>query len=110
MFPAYAGVCHTVGVSDLALYKALTEFVAEEISKLRQDLMSAASQALQEVVSQLGKAKGEIVAELARLAQAIEDGTISDADLDGLRAAAQALDDVVPDTNPEPEPEPEPEA
>lgn len=61
------------------------------------------------VTAQLGKARVEVVGKIADLEQKILDGTVSVEDLAPLKAAAQALDDVVPDPAPEPEPEPTPE-
>jgi hypothetical protein len=60
------------------------------------------------VTAQLSKAKDEILAKLDDLQTAIDNGTVTTADLEPLRQAAQSLDDVVPDTPPEPAPEPPP--
>lgn len=84
-------------MSDLALYQAfipLFESIKENIMAARDDV--------QAVVAQLGKAKDEILAKLDELQTAIDDGTVTSADLDPLRAAAQALDDVVEDVPTEP--------
>ncbi len=47
------------------------------------------------VVEQLGRAKEEILAEIGALEVAVSEGEVLD--LSGLKAAAQALDDVVVD-------------
>lgn len=57
--------------------------------------MSEVQDAVDAVVAQLGKARAEIVAEIANLEAQIGAGEAPD--LTALKAAAQALDDVVPD-------------
>lgn len=54
--------------------------------------------AIDAVVQQLAKAKGEIVSKIADLNVQIEDAGVKDVvDTSELVAAAQALDDIVPD-------------
>lgn len=74
---------------------------------LKGTIMTAAQDAVDQITLQLGKAKDEILAKVADLETQIANGETPD--LTALRAAAQALDDVVPDPEPEPEPTPEPE-
>lgn len=56
------------------------------------------SEAIAAVVAQLGKAKDEILAKIAELEVAAAAGEDLSAPLADLAAAAQALDDVVPDS------------
>jgi len=58
-------------------------------------LMSVSQDVVDAVVVQLGKAKDEIVAEIARLAEAAAAGEA--VDLGALQELAQGLDDIVPD-------------
>lgn len=60
-----------------------------------ENKMSDAQDAVDAVSAQLGKAKDEIVAEIAALEAQVANGEAPD--LTALKAAAQALDDVVPD-------------
>jgi len=62
--------------------------------------ISELATALAELSSQLTKAQDEILARIAALEAALNDVELPDAAitaLDGLRAGAQALDDIVPD-------------
>ena len=70
-------------------------------------IMSALQDTIDQITAQLDKARDEILNEIAALETAIANGETPD--LTGLTAAAQALDDVIPDAPPEPEPEPQPE-
>lgn len=89
------------GVSDtLTLYWAIHQLIAAQTAELKGYLMTARED-VQAVVTQLGKAKDEILARLAELQTAIDNGTVTVADLQPLRDAAQSLDDIVPDV-PEP--------
>lgn len=63
-------------------------------------LMGEVQDAVDAVVVELGKAKDEIVAQIADLEAQIAAGEVPD--LTALKAAAQALDDVVPDAPVEP--------
>jgi hypothetical protein len=62
--------------------------------------MSEVQDAVDAIVVQLGKAKDEILAEIANLEAQIAAGEAPD--LTALKAAAQSLDDVVPDAPVEP--------
>lgn len=63
--------------------------------------MSELSDALVAVVAQLGKARGEIVGKIEDLTAALEAAQVEDPDVtqavSDLKAAAQGLDDLVPD-------------
>jgi ABC-type transporter Mla subunit MlaD len=76
--------------------------------RLEQRIMALSQEVtdtLTAVSEQLDKATSEIVAKIDELAAAVADPTPEQQEkLDGLRAAAQRLDDVVPDATPE-EPE-----
>lgn len=65
------------------------------IIRIERFIMSEVQDAVDAVVAQLGKARAEIVAEIANLEAQIGAGEAPD--LTALKAAAQALDDVVPD-------------
>lgn len=68
--------------------------------------MSAVDDILAGVTDQLGKAKGEIVAKIDELQAQVAAGQPPSQDtLDALKAAAQALDDIVPDVPSEDAPE-----
>lgn len=69
-----------------------------------ENTMSAAQDAVDAVSVQLGKAKDEIVSKIADLQAQVDAGETPD--LTALNAAAQALDDVVPDAEPTPPAEP----
>jgi uncharacterized protein YoxC len=84
--------------------------------KERLDLIMTTQAELQSQIeiltAQAEKAKAEIVAKIAALQEAIENGLpVSDSVLwafAALKAAVQGVDDIVPEAQPEPEPEPEP--
>lgn len=57
--------------------------------------MGAVQDAVDQITAQLDKAKGEVVKAIADLEAAVAAGETPN--LDALKAAAQALDDVVPD-------------
>ena len=75
-----------------------------QIDTLRRSIMTIRDD-IAAVTGQLGKARDEILGKLAELEQKIVDGTVTAEDLAPLKAAAQALDDVVPDPAPDPDPE-----
>jgi hypothetical protein len=62
------------------------------IYQLKECVMGAVQDAVDQVVAQLGKAKDEIVAEVAALEAQVAAGETPD--LTALKAAAQALDDL----------------
>lgn len=62
------------------------------IRRLEEIIMSATQDAVDAIVAQLGKASDEIKAQIAEL-EAREPSV----DLTALKAAAQSLDDIVPD-------------
>lgn len=63
-------------------------------------MTTVAQEAVNQITTQLGKAKNEIVAKVADLEAQIAAGETPD--LSALKAAAQALDDIVSDPAPEP--------
>ena len=67
----------------------------DQLSKKVTTIMGAVQDAVDAVAVQLGKAKDEIVSKIADLEAQIAAGETPD--LSALKAAAQALDDVVPD-------------
>lgn len=69
-------------------------------TELRSIIVGAVQDAIDTITTQLGKAKDEILDKIADLEAAIAAGETPD--LGPLVAAAQALDDVVPDAVPEP--------
>jgi hypothetical protein len=72
-------------------------FTILQLSALGKATMST-QDSINAVVTQLGKAKGEIVSKIADLQAAIDAGVPAEQlDLTALTEAAQALDDVVPD-------------
>lgn len=76
------------------------------LNQIRRDLVSL-QETVDSLVSQLAKAKAEIVTKISELEAQVAAGETPD--LTALKEAVQALDDVVPDSVPEPEPEPETE-
>lgn len=68
--------------------------------------MSAAQDVVDQVTEQLTKAKGEVLAKIAELEDAVAAGQTPD--FTALKAAAQGLDDVVPDAPAEEPPAEEP--
>ena len=57
--------------------------------------MGAVQDAVDQITGQLDKAKGEILTAITALEAQVEAGEVPN--LDALKAAAQGLDDVVPD-------------
>jgi hypothetical protein len=62
--------------------------------------MSKIDDTLNAVSDKLDKAKGEILDAIDKLSTEAANGNVSQATLDRLNAAAQSLDDVVPDEAP----------
>jgi hypothetical protein len=71
-----------------------------ELEELKGLLMGAVEDALESINIQLGKAKDEILSEIATLEQQIADNAVNPDTLQALKDKAQALDDVVPDVVP----------
>jgi seryl-tRNA synthetase len=98
---------------DAALFAALA-FAILQLSTIGRSLMSTQA-AVDSVVTQLVKARGEIVAAKDQLVAKIVDlqnqldagVPAEDVDLSGLKAVAQSLDDIVPDAVEETEDEDE---
>ena len=76
----------------------ITEHLDRINYHLKEVITMSTQDAVNAVVAQLGKAKGEIVAKIVDLQNQIDAGVPAEQlDLTDLTAAAQALDDVVPD-------------
>jgi len=70
--------------------------------QLRKKIAMSTQETINAVVAQLGKAKGEIISKIADLQIQLDDANVADVvDVSELVAAAQALDDIVPDAAPE---------
>lgn len=91
--------------SSCALILALlTMHTIDALDKLREKIVST-QDSINAVVEQLVKAQREIVNRIADVqAQLDAAGVAEQIDLSSLTAAAQALDDVVPDAAPDAEP------
>jgi ElaB/YqjD/DUF883 family membrane-anchored ribosome-binding protein len=70
-----------------------------DIQQLKESLMGKLQDTVDNITVQLGKAKDEIVAKIDELKAQVEAGETPD--FTNLEAAAQALDDVVPDAAPD---------
>ena len=76
----------------------LVEHIDRQAQSLKGVLVSSAQDAVNAVTAQLVKAQREIVSRIAEVqAQLDAAGVAEQIDLSSLTAAAQALDDVVPD-------------
>lgn len=81
-----------------AMEDHLVEHLDRQTHHLEGQLMSEAQDTINAVVAQLGKAKDEVLSKIADLNVQIQDAGVADkVDLTELTAAAQALDDIVPD-------------
>ncbi|MCV7354483.1 hypothetical protein [Mycolicibacterium fluoranthenivorans] len=67
----------------------------ETITQIKEIAMSATQDAVDAIAAQLTRAKDEISSEITKLEEQVAQGQAPD--LTALKAAAQALDDVVPD-------------
>lgn len=84
-------------ITFLAAVLLIQSFTLFAVSSLGRHLMSTQA-SIDAVVATLAKAKSEIVAKIADLNVQIEDAGVADVvDTSELVAAAQALDDIVPD-------------
>lgn len=79
-------------------------FAIYQLTTLGKAVMST-QDAVNAVVAQLAKAKGEIVAKIADVQAQLDAASVPAevVDLSALTEAAQALDDVVPDVEPTPD-------
>ena len=68
-------------------------------TEFKEIIVGIVQDAVDQITVQLGKAKDEILAKVADLEAQVAAGETPD--LEPLKAAAQALDDVVPDAVPE---------
>lgn len=84
-----------VFASSTTLVCALTYLVMVYYLSRLENKMSEAQDAVDAVATQLGKAKDEILSKIADLETQVAAGEAPD--LTALKAAAQSLDDVVPD-------------
>lgn len=76
----------------------LVEHLDRQVNTLKGFTMSNTQAAVDAVVAQLGKAKAEIVAKIADVQDQLDSvERPEDVDLSALTAAAQSLDDIVPD-------------
>lgn len=100
LWVAFAACVTAVG----ALVFIVTNINIYRLSQRVECGMGAVQDAVDAVVAQLSKATDEIVAEIAALEAQVAAGETPD--LAGLKAAAQALDDINPDVVAEPAPEP----
>lgn len=81
----------------IAAILAIQGFTLFTTSAIGRQLMST-QETIDAVVTQLGKAKDEIVTEIGKLNEQIAAAGVTDqVDTTALTAAAQALDDIVPD-------------
>jgi DNA-directed RNA polymerase subunit F len=86
-----------------AEHNHITEHLDRIAHHLKEVIRMSAQDSINAVVTQLGKAKGEIVAKIADLQAQIDAGVPAEQlDLTALTEAAQALDDVVADAPAEP--------
>lgn len=77
--------------------------------QLKETIMSALDDTLNQITGQLAKAREEILTKLDELEAALAaNQPPAQETLDALRAAAQSLDDVIPDQPPAEEPPAEP--
>lgn len=80
------------------MHQHLVEHFDRDIFQLQEQMHMSQQDAVDAVVAELGKAKTEIVGKIADLQAQIDAGVPAEQlDLSALTAAAQALDDVVPD-------------
>lgn len=79
------------------------EHIDRQVNYLRRVITMSVQDAVNAVTGQLRKAQAEIVAKIDDVqAQLDAAGVAQDIDLSALTAAAQALDDIVPDAAPAP--------
>ena len=81
-----------------ATHDHLVEHIDRQVAHLRKVTTVSTQDAINAITAQLVKAQGEIVNRIADVqAQLDAAGVAEQVDLSSLTAAAQALDDVVPD-------------
>jgi hypothetical protein len=95
-------MCRNTKIPEWA--KLMLWLLVESNYRLETLIMSEAQDAVDAVVAQLGKAKDEILTEVANLEAQVAAGQAPD--LTALKAAAQSLDDINPDPVVEPPVEP----
>lgn len=85
------------------IHAHVIEHIDRQVNYLRRVITMSVQDAVNAVTSQLRKAQAEIVAKIDDVqAQLDAAGVAQDIDLSALTAAAQALDDIVPDAAPAP--------
>jgi uncharacterized protein YPO0396 len=90
-----------------AMHNHLVEHIDRQVAHLRKVIIVSTQDAINAITDQLVKAQREIVARIADVQAQLEAaGVAEQVDLSSLTAAAQALDDVVPDAEPTVDPEP----
>lgn len=76
----------------------IVEHIDRTTRSLKQRIIMSTQELINEITTQLRKAAGEIQSKIADLNVQITDAGVADqVDLTELTAAAQALDDIVPD-------------
>lgn len=84
-----------------AMHNHLVEHIDRQVAHLRKVITVSTQDAINAITDQLVKAQREIVNRIADVqAQLDAAGVAEQVDLSSLTAAAQALDDVVPDPEP----------
>lgn len=74
------------------------ERIVRRVDRLERFVMSATQDAVNAIVGQLEKARGEIVDRIAEVQAQVDDAGVADqVDLTALTEVAQSLDDIVPD-------------
>lgn len=87
----------TIAATSALILALLVAHTVDAIDKLREHIMSAAD-TIAAVVAQLDKARLEILARISELQDQVAAGVPSEElDLTALTAAAEALDNIVPD-------------
>ena len=83
---------------NILLVTVMFAHIVDIDRQLRKKIAMSTQETIDAVVSQLAKAKGEIVSKIADLQIQLDDANVADVvDVSELVAAAQALDDIVPD-------------
>lgn len=77
---------------------SFAERIVRRVDRLERFVMSATQDAVNVIVGQLEKARGEIVDRIAEVQAQVDDAGVADqVDLTALTEVAQSLDDIVPD-------------
>jgi len=85
-------------IANLLLTAVGLTHVVDIDRQTRKRIGMSTQETINAVVAQLGKAKGEIISKIADLQIQLDDANVADkVDITELVAAAQSLDDIVPD-------------